>query len=139
MQADANKPASDHQDNSLAGFIWHRRSNKVYLFSALTITLALLTIFKILYPYPNLVMDSYYYIRTAATNADVNAWPIGYSRFLQLVGFFTHSPIALVCVQYLFLEASLLALFFTLRLFFRLGRLTSNVLFVFFFVNPLLL
>jgi len=115
------------------------KSNRIYLFSALAVSLLMLTLFKIIYPYPNLVMDSYYYIRAAATNADVNAWPIGYSKFLQLVGLFTHSPLVLVCLQYLFLELSLLVLFFTMRFFFRLGTLTSNVLFVFFFANPLLL
>jgi hypothetical protein len=116
----------------------HRR-NRIYLWSALSISLLLLALFKLIYPYPNLVMDSYYYIRAAATNADVNAWPIGYSKFLQLTGFFTHSPLVLVCLQYLFLELALLLLFFTLRLFFRLSNLLSNVLFVFFFVNPLFL
>src|SRR5712691_5342017 len=100
-------------------FIWGQRINRIYLWSALGISLILLALFKMLYPYPNLVMDSYYYIRAAATNADVNAWPIGYSKFLQLVGLFTHSPMVLVCLQYLFLELSLLILFFTLRLFFR--------------------
>lgn len=124
---------------ALLHFIWHQRRDRIYLWTALGISLVLLTLFKLIYPYPNLVMDSYYYIRAAATNADVNAWPIGYSRFLQLIGLFTHSPLVLICIQYLFLELSLLTLFFTLRLFFRLGNLVSNVLFVFFFVNPLLL
>jgi len=124
---------------SFAHFIWHDRSNRRYLWSALAISLILLVLLKFLYPYPNMVMDSYYYVRAAAANADVNAWPIGYSRFLQLVGLFTHSHIALVCLQYFFLEMSLLILFFTLRLFFHLGRLVSNTLFVFFFINPLFL
>jgi hypothetical protein len=124
---------------TLVNFIWGQRSNRIYLWSALGISLILLALFKTLYPYPNLVMDSYYYIRAAATNADVNAWPIGYSKFLQLMGLFTHSPLVLVCFQYLFLELSLLLLFFTLRMFFRLGNLVSIILFIFFFANPLLL
>jgi len=120
-------------------FIWHHRGNRLYLYFALISSLVLLALLKLLYPYPNLVMDSYYYLRAAATHANVNAWPIGYSKFIQLVGFFTHSATVLVCVQYLFLEASLLVLFFTLRFFFQLGRVTSILLFLFFFVNPLLL
>jgi hypothetical protein len=124
---------------SLGQFIWGQRNNRFYLLIALGLSLVLLAIFKILYPYPNLVMDSYYYIRAAANNADVNAWPIGYSRFLQLVGLFTHSHLVLVCLQYLFLEFALLVLFFTVRLFFNLGNLPSNILFIFFFANPLFL
>lgn len=124
---------------SLVRFIWGQRRNRFYLWSAIGLSIILLTIFKILYPYPNLVMDSYYYIRAAANNADVNAWPIGYSKFLQLVGIFTHSPLVLVCLQYLFLEFSLLVLFFTIRFFFNLGNIPSNILFIFFFANPLFL
>ncbi|HVU54568.1 MAG TPA: hypothetical protein VHD83_05905 [Puia sp.] len=115
------------------------KENHIYFWGALGISLLLLALFKTIYPYPNVVMDSYYYIRAAVNNADVNAWPIGYSRFLQFVGIFTHSHLALVAVQYIFLELSLIALFFTLRQIFRLGRLTSIVLFIFFFVNPLFL
>ena len=125
--------------DAIRDFIWRNRRNRLYLWGALGSSVILLILFKIFYPYPNLVMDSYYYVRAAATNADVNAWPIGYSRFLQLVGLFTHSPLVLVCVQYLFLEVSLLVLFFTLQYFFSFGKLTSNLLFIFFFVNPLLL
>ena len=124
---------------TLLNFIWGQRSNRLYLWTALGISLVLLTIFKTLYPYPNLVMDSYYYIRAAATNADVNAWPIGYSKFLQLVGLFTHSPLILVCVQYLILELSLLLLFFTIKFFFHPGKVPSILLFIFFFANPLFL
>jgi len=123
----------------MLSYIWRHRINRLYLFSALGISLILLLLFKLIYPYPNLVMDSYYYIRAAAYNADVNAWPIGYSKFLQLVGLFTHSHMVLVCLQYLFLEMALLLFFFTLRFFFHLGGLVSNILFVFFFVNPLFL
>jgi len=126
-------------EESLIQFIWGRRVNRLYLWSALASIIVLLFFFKVLYPYPNLVMDSYYYIRAAATRADVNAWPIGYSKFLQLVGFFTHSPIVLVVVQYLFLELTLLLFFFTLQYFFHIGKVASITLFAFFFVNPLFL
>ncbi|HEY4207779.1 MAG TPA: hypothetical protein VGM31_13230 [Puia sp.] len=121
-----------------ADFIWYDPTNRRYLWSSLAISLVLLVLFKLIYPNPNLVMDSYYYLRAANTDADVNAWPIGYSKFLQLVGIFTHSPTALVCIQYIFLEGALLLLFFTLRFFFQMGRVSSLLLFVFFFVNPLL-
>jgi len=123
----------------MLSYIWSHRINRLYLFSALGISLILLSLFKLIYPYPNMVMDSYYYVRAAATNAEVNAWPIGYSKFLQLAGLLTHSHLMLVCLQYLFLETALLLLFFTLRLLFHPGGLVSNLLFVFFFVNPLFL
>jgi hypothetical protein len=118
-------------------FIWHERGHRLYLWGAAVASLAILVLFKLIYPYPNMVMDSYYYVRAAANNADVNAWPIGYSKFLQLVGLFTHSHLVLVGIQYFFLETAFLIFFFTLHYFLRPGPLISNILFVFFFVNPL--
>jgi hypothetical protein len=55
------------------------RQNGAYIWSALLTTVILLTVFKLIYPYPNMVLDSYYYILAAISHADVNAWAIGYS------------------------------------------------------------
>jgi hypothetical protein len=92
-----------------------------------------------MYPYPNMVLDSYYYILAAITHANVSPWAIGYSWFLRLFGIFSHSPLLLVIFQYLLLEASLLIFFLTLTTFFTFSRTSKWILFVFFFANPLLL
>src|SRR5579863_8341616 len=113
--------------------------NRVYIWSALVVTILLLTGFKLIYPYPNMVLDSYYYVLGAISHADVSPWAIGYSWFLRLIGIFTHSPLALVVFQYLFLELSLLVLFLTMTEILRLSKVTRWIVFPFFFCNPLLL
>lgn len=115
------------------------QQNKVYIRGALIATVVMLTGFKLIYPYPNMVLDSYYYILATISHADVNAWAIGYSWFLRFFGFFTHSPLMLVIFQYIFIETALLVFFVTLTRFFTLSRLSKRVLFVVLFVNPLLL
>src|SRR5580692_2874703 len=121
--------------------ILHRlyAQNRVYIWSALVFTILLLTGFKLIYPYPNMVLDSYYYVLGAINHADVSPWAIGYSWFLRLFGVFTHSPLALVIFQYLLLEVSLLVLFLTMTEILRLSKVTRWIVFPFFFCNPLLL
>ncbi len=120
--------------------IFHRlyAKNKVYIWSALCVSILLLTGFKIIYPYPNMVLDSYYYVLGAINHADVSPWAIGYSWFLRVLGIFTHSPLALVVFQYLLLAASLIVLFLTLTEILRLSKVTRWIIFPFFFCDPLL-
>ena len=113
--------------------------NRVYIWAALAVTILLLTGFKLIYPYPNMVLDSYYYVLGAVNHSDVSPWAIGYSWFLRLLGVFTHSPLALVIIQYLLLEGSLLVLFLTMTEILKLSRITRWIIFPFFFTNPLLL
>src|ERR1700733_1361986 len=124
---------------NFGNFIWNVRCNRRYLIGAVGFSILLMGIFKALYPYAKLVLDSYFYIKAAAGNWDVNAWPIGYSKFLRVFGWFSHSPLLLVWWQYLFLAFSNALFFFTLLYFFRPGKMVSNVLFVFLFLNPLFL
>jgi hypothetical protein len=115
--------------------VYHRK----YAWLALGISVTVLLVFKLLYPYPSLVYDSYFYVQAAVFDWPVNAWPIGYSRFLRLFGLFSHSPLFFVCVQYLLLELSCLFFFFTWRFFFRPGKIVMAVMFALLFLNPLLL
>jgi hypothetical protein len=114
-------------------------SNRTYIWSAVLVSIVLVAIFKFIYPYPNMVLDSYYYIMAANSHADVNAWAIGYSWFLRVFGVFSHSFLLFVIFQYLFLEASLLTFFLILAKFFALSKVSKWILFFFFFVNPLFL
>src|ERR1700722_16214423 len=115
------------------------RRNRIHIWSAAVLTVCLLVWFKALYPYPNMVLDSYYYVLGAISHADVSPWAIGYSWFLRIVGVFSHSPLLLIIVQYLLLEISLMIFFLTLDWIFRLTRITKWLLIVFFLANPLLL
>src|SRR5580704_6142116 len=105
--------------------------NRIYVFSALLATVVMLTAFKLIYPYPNMVLDSYYYVMAAISHADVSPWAIGYSWFLRLFGLFSHSPLLLVIFQYLFLEACLLVLFLTFTELLKLSKIVKWMLFPF--------
>jgi hypothetical protein len=94
-------------------------------------------VFKYFYPYPNVIFDSYNYVRAADLHYNYNAWPIGYSKFLQLFSGLTHSAALLTTFQYLFLEISCLLFFFTWRMILQPGRMISNIFFALLFVNPL--
>ncbi|BAV07725.1 hypothetical protein SAMN05421788_10375 [Filimonas lacunae] len=118
-------------------FIWHNKLNRIYLLSVLLFTTIGWVVFKYLYPNPNVIFDSYYYITAAVADADVNAWPIGYSRFLRLVGLISHSVNWLLTLQHLLLNLALLYFFFTLRYLFLLGKKSSIVLLILLFANPI--
>lgn len=128
-----------HPDLGFFSFVWRCRTNRGYLIGAIALTTVLWTLFKILYPHPNVIFDSYNYVRAAALNWNFNAWPIGYSKFLQLFAFFSHSANLLVCLQYVFLESACLVFFFSWLFLFRPGRFITWILFILLFANPLLL
>jgi hypothetical protein len=113
------------------------RSNQYYIAAAIIASFIIWIFFKIIYPYPFITIDSYYYIGAAYEKANAGSWPIGYSKFIRFVGYISHSHILLVTVQYLLLQAAFLYFFLTTRLIFKLGKWTSLILFLFLFVNPL--
>jgi len=115
------------------------KGNRIYLLCATLITILLFFLFKLVYPHPNMVLDSYVYIRPLVEGGSVNSFPMGYTWFLQLFSFFSRSATLLVWVQYLLMEGSCLLFFFTLLHFFQPGKWTKLLLFLFLFVNPLFL
>jgi len=119
--------------------ILHIRRGRIYLVGAIALSLPLFLIFKLFYPYPNLVMDSYVYIRPLVEGRFVNSFPMGYSWFLQLFSVFSRSATLLVWVQYLLLQASCGLFFFTLLYFFQPGKWIRLLLFLFLFANPVFL
>jgi hypothetical protein len=126
-------------NNQFLYFIIGSRLSRFYCWGFLSSTLLFWFVFKYFYPYPNMVMDSYVYVKGAVLNLGANSFPIGYSKFLQLFGLFSRSTGLLVWLQYLLLESAYLLLFFTLLYFFRTPQLISNILFAFLFWNPLFL
>ncbi|GAA0557910.1 hypothetical protein [Chitinophaga japonensis] len=115
------------------------QAHKRYLWIALAGGLLQFIIFKILYPFPDFISDSYSYMDTNLYHMTVNLWPIGYSRFIALVRLFTPSHTVLVLLQYMILEAALLYFFFSLLRLYGLPRWGQRVLFIFLFFNPLFL
>src|SRR5689334_1714580 len=69
----------------ILSFIWNEKAIRRYLWITLIGSSIQFIIFKILYPFPDFISDSYSYIYTAATHANVGLWPIGYSKFLWLI------------------------------------------------------
>lgn len=120
-------------------FIIKTSSNRRYLLIAMAGTIVEFIIFKLLYPFADFFGDSYSYIYAAQANLDINIWPIGYSKFLRLFHFITHSDTALVAFQYFFLELTCFYFFFTVLYFYNPSKTSQVILFVFLFFNPLFL
>lgn len=111
--------------------------NHYYIATAIISSFIIWCIFKLIYPYPFITIDSYYYIGAAYENANAGSWPIGYSKFIRFVGYFSHSATLLVTIQYLILQISFIYFFLTIRNIFQLGKWPSLILFIFLFLNPL--
>ncbi len=122
---------------SFIDFVWKTRSNRIYLFLALAVFLVQFIIFKLHYPFANYMPDSYSYLEAAYTNADVNMWPVAYSKLLRLVSVFTHSDKVLVGMQYFLMQGGAVLFLFSLLYWLEPGREVKNILLSFFLFNPL--
>ena len=120
-------------------FVFHTRVNRRYMAIAVAGTIVQFIVFKMLYPFPDFISDSYSYISTNLFQMDVNLWPIGYSRFLSIIHEISYSDTFLTAIQYFLLEAAFSCLFFTILFLYRPARNTSNILFAFYFFNPMCL
>jgi len=118
-------------------YVWNKPWNRAWCLTALAAFILQLFLFKSWYPYANYMPDSYSYLEAAYTNADVNMWPVAYSKFLRLISVFTHSDKAVVAFQYLFMQAGILVFLFSLLYFLRPGRVVRSTLFIFIIFNPL--
>jgi len=126
-----------HKGLTFAKFIWSLGTP--YLWIVLIALPLQLIIFKMQYPFPNFRGDSESYIVAAILHAGATEWPVGYSIFLRLIHFFSHSDTFFITIQYLFLELSALLFLFTLQYFIQPGRAVFITLFVFIVFNPLFL
>jgi protoporphyrinogen oxidase len=123
----------------LVDYLWRNKANRGWWMAGFVIFLVQFIIFKFKYPYANYMPDSYSYLEAAANNADVNMWPVAYSKFLRLISVFTHSDKAVVGLQYLFLQVSSLFFLFSLLYFQKIGRWLKGVLLIFVILNPVTL
>lgn len=118
-------------------YLWKNKINRSYWIVAIAAFLIQFTLFKLRYPFANYMTDSYSYLQAAYSNADINMWPVAYSKFLRLMSVFTHSDTVVVGIQYFFLQISSLLFLFTLLNWLQPGRITKNILFIFLLFNPL--
>lgn len=114
------------------------RRNRGYLWAGGVVSIWLFYMFKQFYPYPNMVMDSYVYLKAAVEGLGANSFPIGYSKFLQFFIFLGCSADWVIWTQFLILDAALLLFFGTILHFFRPSRVVTILLWIFLFCNPLL-
>jgi len=124
---------------SFRHFIFQKKENKKLLFIALAGAIAQFFAFKLLYPFPDFISDSYSYIDTNLYKMNVNLWPIGYSKYLWFIHQITPSHTFLIFTQYFLLEAALLYFFYSFQYLFNLSEKHVNILFVFLFFNPIFL
>lgn len=136
----ANVILSPSQSLSFKDFIFRDKQSRLILWIVFGLIIVQFSVFKYLYPFASYIHgDSFSYLEAADKNVDINTYPIGYSRFLRLFSVVTHSDTALVALQYLCIQASLLFLLFTLFYFYKPGRFMQYVLLGFMVLNPLLL
>lgn len=94
-------------------------------------------IFKRYYPYANYMSDSYGYLEAAYNNADLNYWPVAYSRFLRLFSYISSSDYLFTLLQYLLLQGASLFFLAALVYFLPLPRWAFLTLYFFLLLNPL--
>jgi len=133
------EPFYDPEKTGFSQFVLGVQKNRKMLWTAAVGMLIQFVIFKLLYPFPDFFSDSYSYIYAAATGLNTNIWPIGYSKFLAVVHWFTYSDTMLVALQYLLVQLGALYFFFTLLYFYKPRVATVQILYYGLFFNPLML
>lgn len=127
------------KQHTLRAAIFSNPVYKDYLWMTIIFSIGQIVVFKILYPFPDFISDSYNYIETNLQNLKVNLWPIGYALFLRAVHTISSSHVFLVVVQYLILQITLLYFFFTLLHLYSPSLFVRRLLFCFLFLNPIFL
>ena len=121
----------------LVDYLWNNKPNRAWWLVGIVVFVVQFILFKFRYPYANYMPDSYSYLEAAASNLDVNIWPVAYSKFLRFISVFTHSDKIVVGLQYLFLQCSSLVFLFTLLYWLKPGRVIKIILMLFVLFNPL--
>ncbi len=128
------------QRGRFSDFLFKDRKNRMYLLFALAAVIIQFSVFKYFYPYPGFIFgDSWVYLNAAIKNNSIGIYPVGYSNFLRLFSVFTNSDTALVAFQYFLLQSSSFLFVMSIAYFFKPGKLTRNLLFVFAILNPVYL
>lgn len=127
-------------EESFRAYLLDKRRNRIILWIAAAAIIVQFLIFKFFYPYASYIHgDSFVYINIAYKNSDIDAYLVGYARFLRFFSVFTTSDTALVAFQYMLLQCSAIFLLFTSFYFYRPGKVIQTVLLCFMVLNPLFL
>jgi protoporphyrinogen oxidase len=121
----------------LVDYLWNNKPNRAWWLTGIALFILQFILFKFRYPFANYMPDSYSYLEAASSNADINMWPVAYSKFLRFFSVFTHSDKLVVGFQYLFIQLSALLLLFTTLYWLKPGRGVRTILLLFFIFNPL--
>jgi protoporphyrinogen oxidase len=121
----------------LVDYLWKNQPNRAWWLVGIAAFLIEFVIFKFHYPFANYMPDSYSYIEAAGNNADVNMWPVAYSKYLRFVSVFTHSDKIVVGLQYLFMQCSALLFVFSLLYLLKPGCGVKTIILLFFVLDPL--
>ncbi len=121
----------------LVDYLWKDKPNRAWWLAGLALFIIQLILFKFRYPFANYMPDSYSYLEAASNNADVNTWPVAYSKFLRLISVFTHSDKIVVGLQYFFMQISSLLFLFSMLYFIKHGRGVKTFLMLFLLFCPL--
>ena len=122
---------------SFPQFILRHKNNYKLLLIIIIASYIQYILFKLFYPFPDFSLDSYNYIYAASANLDISIWPIGYSKFLRLLHFISHSDALVTGLQYALMQLAATYFFFTIDYFFTLKRTKRIILYIFLFFNPL--
>ena len=115
------------------------RDEKRYLVVSVAVMALIWIIFKLLYPFIDICIDSYTYLVVARYHETISLRPIGYSIFLQLIHSITNSDTVVATIQYFLFQAASLSLFFTIRRFYKPGLWLERLLLAFIVLNPFVL
>lgn len=118
-------------------FIWKSTANRLYIASTIILSCIIWFTFKRFYPNPNLIFDSFHYLKATVENLNAYAWPIGYPKFIRWLGVLTHSANSVAAIQYALLQLSFLFFFLSFRYLFSLGKWPSLVIYLFLQFNPI--
>jgi hypothetical protein len=129
----------ERDSSPFSKFLAKGKDKSAYAYTAILILTAQFIAFKILYPFPDFLPDSYNYIDTASQHLVANVWPVGYGKFLWVIHFINSSDTLLVGIQFFLLGGALLYFFYSILHIFHPDQLARNILFTFLFVNPLFL
>lgn len=125
------------QSHSFCVFLLKDRTNRILIALCCLVIVVQLIVFKYFYPYPAFInADSYSYLLSAHNNLKIDFYPIGYPRFLRLFSVFSSDAYFLVAFQYLFMQASVLWLLFSIFYFQRTERWVQVLLLLLTMLSP---
>jgi hypothetical protein len=128
---------TEGENPSFRVYVFSSRTQRQYLWLALTLSIGQFVAFKLCYPYPDFISDSYNYIESAQNHLNVNLWPVAYAKFLALIHLISPSDLLLVAVQYAVLQSALLYFFFSVKYLYQPSEAVSRFLFFAILCNPL--